>query len=170
MDEKSSADPAPEGIEGLAAHVQVAAEFSDTVSEARLQMVAEGVLHYEGVSGEATLVVTDDEGIQGLNRDYVGKDAPTDVLSFPAQEEASPDASGQFVDAPEAEGYLGDVILSYPRAVAQAREQDHSVEEELDLLIVHGMLHLLGYDHATEAEKAIMWAKQEEITGRLQPS
>jgi probable rRNA maturation factor len=92
----------------------------------------------------------------------LGIDAPTDVLSFSAQEDGGP-----FVAAPEAGGYLGDVILSYPRAVEQARERGHSTEQELDLLIVHGILHLLGYDHASEGEKAVMWAQQEAILESL---
>ena len=167
MDKKSSAEPVLQGVEAQIAQVQIAPSFSDIVSEDRLRIVAEGVLHYEGALGEATLVVTDDEGIQGLNRDFLGKDAPTDVLSFSAQEEACPGRNQQFVAAPEAGGYLGDVIISYPRAVAQAEEQGHPVEQELDLLIVHGMLHLLGYDHANGAERAIMWARQEEILGRI---
>jgi probable rRNA maturation factor len=172
MDKKSSAEPVLEGVGVHIAQVQIAPSFSDIVSEDHLRMVAESALHYEGAPGEATLVITDDEGIQGLNRDFLGKDAPTDVLSFSTQEEARPGGAcpgrnQQFVAAPEARGYLGDVIVSYPRAVAQAEEQGHPVEQELDLLIVHGMLHLLGYDHADEAERAIMWARQKEILGRI---
>lgn len=132
------------------------------VSEERLRAVGEAVLHQEGVPGQATLVITGDERIQELNRVYRGLDEPTDVLSFSAQE-----GSADFVAAPEASHYLGDVIVSYPRAVAQAAEQGHAVEEELDLLIVHGLLHLLGYDHAEEAERAVMWAQQEAILSGL---
>jgi probable rRNA maturation factor len=142
--------------------VQVAPEFADLVSEERLRVVGAAVLHQERVAGQATLVITGDEGIWELNRDYRGVDAPTDVLAFSAREEA-----GDFVAAPEASEYLGDVIVSYPRAVAQAREQGHPAEQELNLLIVHGILHLLGYDHAEEEEKAAMWARQEAILGGL---
>ena len=138
--------------------VQIAPAFADDVAAEHLQAVAEAVLRHEGQMRELTLVITDDEGIQALNRDFLGKDAPTDVLSFSAQEDAGP-----FVTAPEAGGYLGDVIVSYPRAVAQANEHGHPVEQELNLLIVHGILHLLGYDHAGEEEKAHMWARQEAI-------
>jgi probable rRNA maturation factor len=130
----------------------------------RLQRVASTVLRREGHSGELALVLTDDESIQELNRDFLGEDAPTDVLSFSAQEDAGP-----FVAAPEAGGYLGDVIISYPRAVQQAKEQGHSLEQELNLLIVHGILHLLGYDHAAEQDKAIMWSRQETILATLRP-
>jgi probable rRNA maturation factor len=143
---------------GIAVEVQVAPEFASAISEERLRAAGEAVLDQEGASGEVTLVITGDEGIRELNREYLGVDAPTDVLSFSAQEEA-----GDFVVAPEAGGYLGDVIVSYPRALAQAAEQGHAVEQELNLLIVHGILHLLGYDHAEEEQKAVMWGRQEAI-------
>ncbi len=70
-------------------------------------------------------------------------------------------------ESPEAGGYLGDVIVSYPRAVVQAGEHGHPVEQELNLLVVHGLLHLLGYDHASEEERALMWARQETILTAL---
>jgi len=134
----------------------------NALSPERLQQVAEATLHHEGASGQATLVITDDKGIQALNRDFLGKDAPTDVLAFSAQEEA-----GAFVAAPEMGSYLGDVIVSYTRALAQAQERGQQVDQELYLLIVHGFLHLLGYDHADEDEQAVMWARQETILSSL---
>jgi len=150
--------------------VQIAPAFAETLCAENLSAVVQETLRHEGASDGVTLVITDDEGIQALNRNFLGKDAPTDVLAFSAQEEA-----GDFVSAPEMSGYLGDVIVSYPRAAAhcsrsstlQAQEQGHAVEQELNLLIVHGVLHLLGYDHAAEAEKAIMWARQEAILQKL---
>jgi len=146
--------------------VQVSPAYAGVVAEERLQTVAQAVLQREGGTGtspaELTLVITDDAGIQALNRDFLGNDAPTDVLAFSALEE-----DGPFVAAPEASGYLGDVIISYPRAVAQAQQQGHAPGQELDLLVVHGILHLLGYDHADEEEKAAMWAKQDEILNAL---
>lgn len=128
----------------------------------RLQATAMAVLQHEGQAGELALVLTDDPSIQELNRDFSGEDAPTDVLAFSAQEDGGP-----FVAAPEAGGYLGDVIISYPRAVQQAREQGHPVEQELDLLVVHGILHLFGYDHATDEERALMWSRQDAILAGL---
>jgi probable rRNA maturation factor len=142
--------------------VQVAPRFVGAVSEERLREVGEAVLRREGVAAQASLVITDDEGIQGLNRNFRGIDAPTDVLAFGAWEEA-----GGFVSAPEAGGYLGDVIVSFPRAEVQAAEQGHSVENELHLLVVHGLLHLLGYDHVEEEEKSVMWGRQDEILSDL---
>lgn len=138
--------------------------FIDPLLVRRLKATAVATLRHEGQSGELALVLTDDQSIQELNRDFLGEDSPTDVLSFSALEEASP-----FVTAPEAGGYLGDVLISYPRAVQQAREQGHALELELDLLVVHGILHLLGYDHATAEEKALMWSRQESILSALGP-
>ena len=157
MDKRSSADEVESAVD-----VEVAPAFSGAASEERLRQVAEAVLHHEGSRGQVTVVVTDDVGIQELNRDFLGIDAPTDVLSFGAQE-----AAGPFVTAPEAGNYLGDVIICYPRAVAQAAEQGHPAGQELDLLVIHGLLHLLGYDHATEAEQAVMWARQDGILKSL---
>ncbi|MFC2045932.1 rRNA maturation RNase YbeY [Chloroflexota bacterium] len=138
--------------------VQIAPAFTEILSAEPLHRVAQEVLDLERALGQATLVITDDEAIQALNRDFLGHDTPTDVLAFSARE-----SGGDFVAAPEAGSYLGDVIVSYPRAAAQARELGHAVEQELYLLIIHGMLHLLGYNHETEGDKAAMWARQEVI-------
>jgi probable rRNA maturation factor len=142
--------------------VQIAPAFVQTLAGKHLEAVAEAVLRREGASGQVTLVVTDDQGMQELNRDFMGIDAPTDVLAFSAQE-----GDDAFVVAPDGEGYLGDVVISYPRAEAQAEELGHPLELELNLLIVHGVLHLLGYDHAGYAEKTVMWAKQDAILHEL---
>jgi probable rRNA maturation factor len=135
------------------------------VAEDRLGLVAEAVLGYEGRPGELALVITGDQGIRDLNRDFLGVDVPTDVLAFPTQENGGP-----FVAAPGAGDYLGDVIISYPRAEAQAHEQGHSTQQELDLLVVHGILHLLGYAHADADEKATMWAHQDAILSSIWPA
>jgi probable rRNA maturation factor len=142
--------------------MQIAPAFAEHLSVQRLCLVAEAVLRAEAASGEATLVITDDNSIRALNRDFLGLDEPTDVLAFGTQEER-----GAFVTAEEMADYLGDVIISYPRAAAQAKEQGHPVEQELNLLITHGLLHLLGYDHADEEERAIMWARQDAILASL---
>lgn len=147
---------------GIDVEIQIAPALAGVLSTEPLQRAARQVLHLEAVSGQATLVITDDEGIQALNRDFLDHDVPTDVLAFSAREDG-----GTFVVAPEAGEYLGDVIVSYPRAVAQAHEQCHDVNQELCLLTIHGMLHLLGYDHESEGDKATMWAKQEALLAQL---
>ena len=142
--------------------VQIAPAFGEALSAERLSAVAREVLRQEDAAGQVTLVITDDQGIRELNRDFLGVDAPTDVLAFSAQE-----GDKSFIVSPEAQEYLGDVIISYPRAVAQAAELGHPLDLELHLLIVHGLLHLLGYDHAEEDEKTVMWARQDEILHSL---
>lgn len=103
------------------------------------------------------MLLVDDAEITELNRRFKGRDRPTDVLAFYTE------ADDAFVTAPEAEGYLGDVVVSYERALEQAAEQGHPVEDELLILTIHGVLHLLGYEDETPEAKARMWARQEEL-------
>ena len=128
----------------------VAGKFQSLLESAARQSLE---LARPGEDLELTIVISNDSELHELNREYLGVDAPTDVLSFPA-DELDPD-SGML--------YLGDVILSLPRAQAQAAAGGHAVEAELQLLTVHGTLHLLGYDHADPGDKAAMWNCQAEI-------
>ena len=122
-----------------------------------------------GNAVEVVLVITGDESVQALNRDYRGIDAPTDVLSFAAQEDGAgePDLALPADLAAELERHLGDVIIAYPYAARQAERFGNSVGAELRLLAIHGTLHLLGYDHATPEEEEAMWAEQEAILSPL---
>ena len=104
---------------------------------------------------EVSIVLADDAYIHGLNRQYRDKDCPTDVLSFALNEGDEP----EIIDGPE-EVLLGDIIISLETAARQAEEYGHSLERELAYLTVHGILHLLGYDHMNEEEKKEM--RQEE--------
>lgn len=106
---------------------------------------------------ELTIVLTDDDQLRELNREYLGDDSATDVLSFPAAE-ANPETG-----AP----YLGDVLVSMPRAAQQAQAAGHGLAAEVQLLVVHGVLHLLGHDHGQAADKARMWAAQAAILEQL---
>jgi probable rRNA maturation factor len=106
---------------------------------------------------DLTLVLTGDSEIQALNRDFLGHDAPTDVLSFPA-EEADPESGNP---------YLGDVIISLPRAAETAKAHGHDESAEVQLLVVHGVLHLLGHDHARQVEKKRMWELQTRVLASL---
>ena len=110
-----------------------------------------------------SLVLTDDAGIAALNREFRGVDAPTDVLSFP-QLEAAGAVTAVPADAPL---LLGDIVVSLQRAEAQAHEYGHARARELGFLLVHGLLHLLGYDHETPDEAAMMQAHQEAILHAL---
>lgn len=129
----------------------------DTHFSKLLERAALAVLQAAEVQGDASIVLTDDEQLKALNTQYLDVQAPTDVLSFPSGE----------IDPDSQELYLGDVIISQPRAALQAAAGGHSLEDELSLLAVHGMLHLLGYDHAEADEKAVMWSKQADILARL---
>lgn len=123
------------------------------------EKAATAALKHQSASEAAdlTIVLADDHQLQELNRQWMDVDAPTDVLSFPS-EETDPDTGNR---------YLGDILISVERADEQARAAGHSVESETQLLIVHGVLHLLGHDHAEPAEKARMWQAQAEILTQL---
>jgi len=108
-------------------------------------------------NAELTIVLTDDAQLQELNRSYLDVDAPTDVLSFPS-DQTDPETGSR---------YLGDILISVPRAAQQAAEAGHPVETEVQLLVVHGVLHLMGHDHAEAGEKARMWTAQAEILSEL---
>ena len=122
-----------------------------------LERAALTTLTNQDAQGDITIVLTDDAQLQQLNRDYLSIDAPTDVLSFPASE----------TDPETGHRYLGDILISVPRADDQAGAAGHALEEEVQLLIVHGTLHLLGHDHAEAEDKSIMWAAQAEVLARI---
>jgi probable rRNA maturation factor len=122
-----------------------------------LERAALTTLTNQEAQGDITIVLTDDAQMQQLNRDFLGSDAPTDVLSFPALE----------TDPETGRRYLGDILISVPRADDQAGAAGHALEEEVRLLIVHGTLHLLGHDHADAEDKTKMWAAQAEVLARI---
>lgn len=103
---------------------------------------------------ELSVVFVDDEEIQGLNARWRGKDQPTDVLSFPLENEGLPGPAARV---------LGDIVVSVDTARRQAAEYGHSLDRELGFLLVHGLLHLLGEDHETPEDDARMRARQREL-------
>lgn len=103
----------------------------------------------------ASIVLTNDELIHIYNREYRNVDRATDVLSFPADE------GDDLVSPPD--GFLGDIMISVPRAEQQGKELGHSTERELAFLAVHGILHLLGYDHIDPKDEKLMLSRQREI-------
>lgn len=141
--------------------LQAGHSYRRLIKKRQLELAAQQtLLHQRAPAGAAlTIVIAGDRKVQTLNRQYRGVDAPTDVLAFAARETTPT----RFISAPGESLYLGDVIISYPRAAAQARAAGHSVQAELQLLVIHGVLHLLGYDHATPAQKRKMWAAQAAI-------
>ena len=131
--------------------------------EDRLAEAAACVIEAEGVCGdraEISLTMVSPEEIRELNRDYRNVDSVTDVLSFPQFEGKE--------DLPEeGELCLGDVVICEDKVREQAAEYGHSYEREFTYLFVHSLLHLLGYDHMNDEEKAVMRNKEEEVMNRL---
>ena len=109
-------------------------------------------------AGELTVLLTDDARMAVLNQTHRKTTGPTDVLSFP---------TGDSPSIPDLPHYFGDIAISLARARAQAAAGGHSIQEELQLLVVHGTLHLLGHDHAETRQKSRMWAAQGEILEAL---
>lgn len=116
---------------------------------------------------EVDITIVDDEEIHTLNREYRNVDRPTDVLSF-ALDEGEEDEP-ELIDGPE-EHLLGDIIISAETAQRQGEEFGHGLEREIVYLAVHGLLHLLGYDHMTDEDKKIMRAKEEEALREIRLS
>jgi len=142
--------------------IQIDPQFTKQIDEQNLRSAVNAALnHQDAPSGASiTLVIAGDQEMRRLNRQFRQVDAPTDVLAFPTAGKAP------FVKAPGQPIYLGDIIISLPRAAIQAAAVGHNLAAELALLAVHGTLHLLGHNHATPQEKEIMWAAQETILAR----
>ena len=131
-------------------HVKIEGTFAGNVSPQLLRAAARATLKdQKAKSGSLSIVISDDKTLRDLNKKFLDHDYPTDVLSFPSDDPTS--------------SYYGDIAISYPRALEQSRRGGHAVKAELQLLTVHGVLHLLGHDHYTAKEKAKMWKAQSEI-------
>jgi probable rRNA maturation factor len=145
--------------------IQIDDRFTNAVDAALIERAIGATLAAEHVAGplEIGVLVTDDATLHRLNRDYRGVDAPTDVLSFADDADADDTDHPAFVRPLEAPRYLGDLAISFERVVAQAAEYGHSRERELAFLTVHGILHLLGYDHEIGAAEAAAMRAREEI-------
>jgi len=144
--------------------IEVPEAWQSLVDVELLKQAASCMLAAEKSEGDITIIITDDEEVAALNEQFLGKEGPTDVLSFPAVDEES-----DFVLPPEevAASYLGDIIIALPFTQRQAERFGRPLNDELALLVIHGTLHLLGYDHGTPAEKAEMWQKQNAVLSGL---
>ncbi|MBF8265360.1 MAG: protein of unknown function UPF0054 [Dehalococcoidia bacterium] len=140
--------------------IKIDRPYGPEVKRTWLKRVIEESLGMEKVAyAEVSLVITSDERIHEINRKYRQVDAPTDVIAFALTEESR----GEFVSPPDGILHLGEVVISYPTAVRQASEHYHSVQQELAILIVHGTLHLLGYDHVLPGQARKMRNKERDI-------
>lgn len=143
----------------VALEISSSSDEFDLSFESELIRAANCVYQLYGTEEQVsvTLYVCDDEEIQALNLSFRGVDKPTDVLSFSA--EVQDPESGLVM--------LGDIVISFPTASRQAVQSKHPLSNEFVLLTVHGMLHLLGYDHATTDEEVHMWNLQQTVFDRL---
>ncbi len=114
--------------------------------------------HFAKTNWQVSISLDTDEAVRKLNREFRQLDATTDVLSF----------EGNYLDAETGFNHIGDIIISIPQTIKQAEAAGHSVEEELALLLVHGLLHLDGYDHANPVDKEKMWKIQNQLLSEMQ--
>ncbi len=150
---------------GIKHHIDIQVEEQvGTLAEAPLKKAVMATLTQQRVAEpcEVVVVISDDDALQALNCRFRGLNQPTDVLSF-SDDSRGPYAGG-LGSFPR---YLGDIVISVDRARAQADAVGATLTQELQVLVTHGTLHLLGYDHATPDEKAEMWAAQADVLRRL---
>jgi len=140
--------------------VQLQVESGEGLPGARIRQAVEWVLESQGAtpgSGIA-IVITTDEEVRRLNRQFRGVDRPTDVLSFEAGPPLISEGAGP---------YLGDLVLGFPYIQRQAQAEQHTVSDELILAVIHGTLHLLGYDHDSAEHQSRMWSIQDRALQAL---
>lgn len=149
-------------------NIQIDEPYIGIFQESFCRSVVEHTLDVAGQKSDSELglVITDDETVWHLNREYRGIDRTTDVLSF-ALGETKEGEDESFIMPPDDVLHLGEVIISFPQAQRQAEEHNHSIEYELSLLVAHGVLHLLGYDHENDAEREEMTGLERKVLDRL---
>jgi probable rRNA maturation factor len=153
-------------------NISVDEKMNISLDENWLRKIALETLDAEGIDLpiEMGLVITDDKTIKELNKTYRGVNGPTDVLAFHMVADTPQEPQIPFIGPPDGVRHLGDVVISYSQAIRQAQEQGHHTSTELELLIVHGILHLLGYDHESPQEAKQMRARENDILKRLGPA
>jgi probable rRNA maturation factor len=150
--------------------VQIAPQYEGQLDAHALDRLAVGVLRAEGVTGplELGVCITTDHEVRTLNRDFLGHDYDTDVISFGMSEGAQ--SAGEvphFVTPAERPAYLGDIAISYDRAAEQAPEFGNSTHAEVATLLIHGLLHLLGYDDRGDSDREKMHSRQQQLLETL---
>lgn len=144
--------------------ISVEEVFAGLISKRWLAAIARRVLEAEGVGpAELGIVISDDETVRRLNRDYASEDEVTDVVSFSLREGET------FPSLPDGLSRLGEVVIAYPTAQRQAAQGGRSTQQEVAHLLIHGVLHLLGYDHAQPQDEQRMRAKEEALLAIFQP-
>lgn len=147
--------------------VRIERPFGSAVSAAWVRSIARQVLAAErpDEAVEASVVITDDATVRKLNRRYLDRDEPTDVLSFGLTDAEDP----SFPLPPDEPPQIGEVVIAHPTAVRQAEEEGRGIEDELAHLLVHGILHLLGYDHEDPEDERTMRERESQILAELEP-
>ncbi len=140
--------------------VNIHPDFSSLLSQTWIEKLADQTLHQvnEGEEVELSIALEQDETVKDLNLKYRNIDATTDVLSF----------EGNYPNPETGLNHLGDIIISVPQAQKQAIAANHPLRQEIALLIVHGILHLCGYDHADVEDEKVMWEKQNLVLKKMQ--
>jgi len=148
-------------LETMISNQQTKVEYDLSLEKVINQVVsATARLHDLGPDTELSILLVDDDYIRKLNHLYRGQDSPTDVLSFAMNESGEDEPE---YDASEETNILGDIVISLEKALVQSQEYGHSLAREVGFLTVHGMLHLLGFEHSSEADDQTMQAWQEKI-------
>lgn len=150
--------------------IRVDKGFQVRIDKRWLRRLVKESLGAHGVDTEVelSLLITDDATVRDLNKKYRGKDKTTDVLSFALEADKRGGAAAGFVMPPGEMVHLGEVIVSYPQAAEQAAERKRALEDELALLVVHGVLHLLGYDHDRPAREREMRSLEQRVLSAVQ--
>lgn len=139
--------------------LEVKMPFRPQISRMNLVKVAENILKEIDLlpDTEISIQIDNDQALQKLNKRFLGYDQPTDVLSFESNE----------IDPETGRFHLGDIVISFESAERQAQEAGHPLENEMILLLTHGILHLSGMDHSSKEEKFDMWNKQQTILDHM---
>lgn len=148
--------------------IRIEKPFVRLVSKVWLRQAVKLTLAHAGISSpvELGLVIANDDTVHELNRSYRNVDSTTDVLSFALSERGT--KPELFITPPDDVIHLGEVIISYPQAERQAEEQRHPLEKELALLVAHGVLHLLGYDHELPEQAQRMRAMESQVMDAIE--
>ena len=145
-------------------NIDIKPPYHNRLAKKWLLEVVETVLSIQKIDRpvELSLLITGDREVHKLNREYRGIDKTTDVISFALSED-----TGEFVTPPDRVSRLGEVIISYPQAASQAKANKQTIKAELAWLVVHGLLHLLGYDHQDDASEAVMRKREDVILRKI---
>ncbi|MBN1369356.1 MAG: rRNA maturation RNase YbeY [Dehalococcoidaceae bacterium] len=151
-------------------NILVREKFESVVDTTFLEKIAGEAVNFIRPEGnyEFGVVITGDDEMRQLNRVYRGIDKSTDVLSFAMGDEPEDDGTLQFPLSADGVEHLGEVIISYERALEQAQENNHPVDKEISVLLIHGVLHLLGYDHEDDSEAGEMEQAEADMLQRIE--